>query len=33
LYGELFDWQYVLTTNTPGVTCHSVMTPGGFHGI
>jgi hypothetical protein len=27
-YGELFDWQYVLNTNTPGVTYHSVMTPG-----
>jgi predicted enzyme related to lactoylglutathione lyase len=27
-YGELFDWKYVLNTNTPGVTYHSVMTPG-----
>ncbi|MEU5891833.1 VOC family protein [Streptomyces sp. NPDC047461] len=33
-YGELFDWKYVLNTDTPGVTYHSVMTqdapqPGG----
>lgn len=27
-YGDLFDWKYVLNTNTPGVTYHSVMTPG-----
>lgn len=27
-HGELFDWQYALNTNTPGVTYHSVMTPG-----
>ncbi|MEU1938155.1 VOC family protein [Streptomyces coeruleorubidus] len=27
-YGELFDWKYVPNTNTPGVTYHSVMTPG-----
>ncbi|ELP68557.1 VOC family protein [Streptomyces turgidiscabies] len=27
-YGELFDWKYVLNTNTPGVTYHSVMAPG-----
>ncbi|MEQ4724631.1 VOC family protein [Nonomuraea sp. B19D2] len=28
LYSELFDWKYLLNTNTPGVTYHSVMTPG-----
>ncbi|MFI1509496.1 VOC family protein [Streptomyces sp. NPDC020597] len=27
-YGELFDWTYVPNTNTPGVSYHSVMTPG-----
>ncbi|GAQ66478.1 hypothetical protein [Streptomyces scabiei] len=27
-YGELFDWSYALSTNTPGVTYHSVMPPG-----
>ncbi|MGW2616640.1 VOC family protein [Streptomyces sp. NPDC001500] len=27
-YGELFDWKYALNTDTPGVTYHSVMTPG-----
>lgn len=27
-YGELFDWKYFPNTNTPGVTYHSVMTPG-----
>ncbi|MFE7902907.1 VOC family protein [Streptomyces sp. NPDC057424] len=27
-YGELLDWEYVLNTDTPGVTYHSVMTPG-----
>lgn len=27
-YGELFDWNYVLNTDTPGVTYHSVMPPG-----
>ncbi|MCK8438492.1 VOC family protein [Streptomyces sp. D2-8] len=27
-YGELFDWKYVLNTDTSGVTYHSVMTPG-----
>ncbi|MDW4909695.1 VOC family protein [Streptomyces sp. ADMS] len=27
-YGELFDWNYVLNTNTQGVTYHSVMPPG-----
>jgi predicted enzyme related to lactoylglutathione lyase len=27
-YGELFDWKYVLNTDTPGVTYHAVMPPG-----
>lgn len=27
-YGELFDWKYVLNTNTPGITYNAVTTPG-----
>ncbi|MDQ0687841.1 MULTISPECIES: VOC family protein [Streptomyces] len=27
-YGRLFDWNFQLNTNTPGVNYHAVVTPG-----
>lgn len=28
-YGELFDWNFKLNTDLPGVNYHAVVTPGG----